>query len=472
MKALINERYKRKRLAGLLLLALGLSLSACDKGKKPYEEAEAQFSKSDYAAAKSKAAEVVQNSPQSKYVAQAKGLNEKITRVEVLLSTAKEALQIEDYKQAIKNYEEILSVKNNPKNSVEIDTLQKTKEAYKKQLMDDGTLLYVDNGDYEKGIECYKETLRYFPNDINATAALKQAERTYSNLKQLGDEVMEQLRIFVQAAGTRNDDVATVANARYRELAKSLYKINGGRPYLTLRINEYLSEGEIALNDFLSKSKAVQRVERRDQRIIAADDYNHALTKFTANYGRPEAWLEGEMNKVMKEKKGWDMLPLYHDDEENLSDAAYNGQFSIVRSLLAAGTNVNAKDGQGYTTLKWATQKGHLEIVKLLIERGAILDAKDNTGWTSLMSAANSGHIEIAKLLIEKGANINASNREGCTPLRFAAANGRTEIAKILIEKGADINAKDNEGVTPLKRAVEKGHKAIAELLRSYGAKE
>ena len=66
--------------------------------------------------------------------------------------------------------------------------------------------------------------------------------------------------------------------------------------------------------------------------------------------------------------------------ESSIHEAAYNGNIQAVKQHLAAGTDVNAKNGFGSTPLHSATLNGHKEIAKLLIAKGADVNAKDGIG--------------------------------------------------------------------------------------------
>ena len=70
---------------------------------------------------------------------------------------------------------------------------------------------------------------------------------------------------------------------------------------------------------------------------------------------------------------------------------------------LAAGTDVNAKDEEGWTALVYAIVKDREKIVELLIANGADVNAKMSKGWTPLNIAIEFEHSEIADLLRKHG---------------------------------------------------------------------
>ena len=95
----------------------------------------------------------------------------------------------------------------------------------------------------------------------------------------------------------------------------------------------------------------------------------------------------------------------------SMYDAAEVGNIDAVKQHLAAGTDVNAKDKDGWTPLHPASYEGHQEIVELLIGKGADVNAKVEfgplQGMTPLDSANNSGRTEIADLLRKHGGKIS-----------------------------------------------------------------
>lgn len=117
-------------------------------------------------------------------------------------------------------------------------------------------------------------------------------------------------------------------------------------------------------------------------------------------------------------------------------------------------------------SLHEAVAKGDADMVRALIEAGANVNAKDDYGYTPLHRAAGRSRVYIAGMLIEAGADVNASDIFGMTPLHEAAINGDAgDVASVLIEAGADVNAKDDYGKTPLHMAAERGHADMVRLL-------
>ena len=82
----------------------------------------------------------------------------------------------------------------------------------------------------------------------------------------------------------------------------------------------------------------------------------------------------------------------------------------------------DAKDGRGWTPLRWASANRYEAIVQLLLEAKVDVDSRDNGGQTSLSWAAYRGHAAIIKLLLEHGADADSKDTKyGGTPLPRAA---------------------------------------------------
>ena len=158
-----------------------------------------------------------------------------------------------------------------------------------------------------------------------------------------------------------------------------------------------------------------------------------------------------------------------------IHDAAMNGNLAGVQAELDKGVGVNAKNDYGETPLDmavWyngetevaallrkqggkhgvingAAAGGDIEAVKDFLAAGTDVNTKDGWEWTPLHNAAWWGHKEIVELLLANGAGVNAKNNVGWTPLHMAAINGRNEIVGLLVARGADVNSKNNNGETP-----------------------
>ena len=159
--------------------------------------------------------------------------------------------------------------------------------------------------------------------------------------------------------------------------------------------------------------------------------------------------------------------------EEQLIDAARNGDTKKVKSLIDKGADIEASNDENWTPLIWAANGGYTEIVKMLLDKEADIEARNSSGFTPLMEAAKRGNTEIVALLLDKGADIEAKNEEtACfTSLILAAYLGKNiETVKLLLDKGADINAEAKVGQTALMYAAEYCSVEIIKLLLNKGA--
>lgn len=91
------------------------------------------------------------------------------------------------------------------------------------------------------------------------------------------------------------------------------------------------------------------------------------------------------------------------DLDDQLINAATNGNIEAVNACIAAGAHVDAKDSKGRGPLIWAAENGYTDIVKLLIDKGANVNASDTFGFTAFRVAAHKGYSGIVKILIDKG---------------------------------------------------------------------
>jgi ankyrin repeat protein len=122
--------------------------------------------------------------------------------------------------------------------------------------------------------------------------------------------------------------------------------------------------------------------------------------------------------------------------------AAKSGDLGALGRLLSTDAGLlDARDKDGSTPLHCAAWKGHEEVVRLLLEAGADPNARnvnEHWGTTPLHAAAHANQSVIAELLIEHGADPNAHDLAGKTPLHHTTFHKATAAAKVLRKHGAD----------------------------------
>lgn len=202
--------------------------------------------------------------------------------------------------------------------------------------------------------------------------------------------------------------------------------------------------------------------------------------------------------KTYKFKMGWwvsrpvsvpidGALPELFEELTDLEFAAAHGRIGIIKVLLEAGADVNAKSHwRKSTPLMAAANGGQAEAVQFLINSRADLKVKDSLGRTCLFDAVGSRDKKTLQVLIDSGADVNASDDWGITPLMCVAVGNSIELVKILLAAGADVNAKDNYGKTALDHVrdkrysipllgdfyTSKRHKEMAQLLEEAKLKD
>jgi len=169
----------------------------------------------------------------------------------------------------------------------------------------------------------------------------------------------------------------------------------------------------------------------------------------------------------------WKIVQLLaeHGAQVTIHQAACLGQLEKVKQLLAAGVEIDARDPQGWTALRWAAQEGHADVVRLLLAHGADVNGKSDDG-EALSDAIRRGHNDVAVLLMVNGANLDGgSHAYGNTPLELAVSSGMTDLAKLLISKGALGKMNSDCVIHAMLDAAWGGHGDIVELFLANGLK-
>jgi ankyrin repeat protein len=102
----------------------------------------------------------------------------------------------------------------------------------------------------------------------------------------------------------------------------------------------------------------------------------------------------------------------------------------VVRALLEAGADVNAKNRRGAQPLHYAADGipgsdawspvAQADVVVALIDAGADPNAADNNGVAPLHRAVRTRCGSAVKALLEEGADMTLKNKSGSTPLKLA----------------------------------------------------
>lgn len=156
--------------------------------------------------------------------------------------------------------------------------------------------------------------------------------------------------------------------------------------------------------------------------------------------------------------------------DTGLINAVKAGDTASAQQMLAAGADVNTRDGESTTVLMLAAHSGDLAMVKMLLEGGADVNACDVRGWSPLAKAVYNpelkvGFAEVVQTLIDAGANIEAAIGYGVRPLMLAAGYGETAVVEALLNAGADVRASNEGGFTALMMVKQKHYVDVINLL-------
>ncbi len=180
----------------------------------------------------------------------------------------------------------------------------------------------------------------------------------------------------------------------------------------------------------------------------------------------------------------------YPDGAPLIAIAARAASLEVMRVLISAGADVNARTPVNETPLMLASFffdekhqstgrafERHERAVRLLADAGADLENYPYN-YTPLGYAAYQGNERIVGFLIQRGARVNADASPAGTyintPLMMAAIQGHEPVARALLRAGADADVRVYGGHTAAEFAAKYKHQALSQLLqcaqKQYGA--
>lgn len=222
------------------------------------------------------------------------------------------------------------------------------------------------------------------------------------------------------------------------------------------------------------------------------------------SYKRPLVVRDLLRSKAAVDAVGGLNAALEYALDHNTNNLRQNTGNEIVKAILEAGANANARasDGQPMTNIAasggagpapyqligWAVGPSNGPTVvngqilqpnyamraptlQALLDHDAQVDAADKTGMTPLMWSAKEGDAASVRLLLGHHASVDAKNVAGATPLIYAAASCNPECVRLLLERHASVAAADRTGMTPLIAAAKSGYNQDGvRLLLGHGA--
>lgn len=161
---------------------------------------------------------------------------------------------------------------------------------------------------------------------------------------------------------------------------------------------------------------------------------------------------------------------------------------SVEQLLRLKEIDINALDSEkGHALMicacQWNSQKNkeYMQIAQMLLAANSDIYARDTMGVNTLMTFSRKNNSLGMLLILDRCKKINPKNpteaikkfvnektTQSWTALHFAADEGGSDVIPILLRHGADIDALDSKSTTPLIHAIEKNYKLAQRLVQGY----
>ncbi|OGA41912.1 MAG: hypothetical protein A3G24_01810 [Betaproteobacteria bacterium RIFCSPLOWO2_12_FULL_62_13] len=214
----------------------------------------------------------------------------------------------------------------------------------------------------------------------------------------------------------------------------------------------------------------------RDSRMLDVDGLHNAILADNVEY------VQGLIMSRSASVNEPIPAPGYPQGTPLITIAARSASLEVMRYLISAGADVNARTPAGETALMLASfffkedrerdalsYEQHEAAVRMLVEAGADIE-NDPHHYTPLAYAAYQGRDRTVRFLLERGARVDADTQDGMTyintPLMMAAIQGHHITALWLLLAGADPRIRVHQGHTAAEFAQKYNHSNLFRMLK------
>ncbi|MBQ3763698.1 MAG: ankyrin repeat domain-containing protein, partial [Synergistaceae bacterium] len=158
------------------------------------------------------------------------------------------------------------------------------------------------------------------------------------------------------------------------------------------RLQAELKESEAQRQDIQTQlEQAKAEIQRKDEALRESEAQKAEEARQKAEIQRQLDVLRQELEREKAKKR---IPPMSDDDFLVLCES---GDVTKVAEAIMNGSNVNAKNNDGWTALMLAALNGHADVAEVLLKHGADVNAKNIFGRTALILAAENGYADVAE---------------------------------------------------------------------------
>lgn len=137
----------------------------------------------------------------------------------------------------------------------------------------------------------------------------------------------------------------------------------------------------------------------------------------------------------------------------------------MVKTLIAAGVDIESKDNWGRTPFHRAIISKHRDSFDTLFRSGAKIAAVDAKSVSSLHLAAQAGRVDMVEILLANGAKQMDFDANGNQPIHSAVSGGNPHAIEALVTERTDLEKRTKSGETLLHLACLKKDLELAKYL-------